>query len=182
MYLWSKEEGKFGKELPESEVPITDGTSVTGSRKRQVARWKNFIGPIPTGGSLQSRGPDSQDEQPKYSKANSTYYPKKFPPCPIHHSIFNSSSFTKPIHCEARPGFTNEAIPHYKAQTFPHGHLASITPCGQFQQKKRVLIAFAIPGCSNISNKRKLACLGHQRRSQNGKQMPRFCGQVVYKN
>ncbi|MBW0470365.1 hypothetical protein O181_010080 [Austropuccinia psidii MF-1] len=53
-YLWSDKDGPFGKELSVSEAPMPDGTSgyssLTGSRKREVSRWTNFGGPIPTGG------------------------------------------------------------------------------------------------------------------------------------
>ncbi|MBW0554626.1 hypothetical protein O181_094341 [Austropuccinia psidii MF-1] len=44
-YLWSKKDGPFGKELPVSDTPTPDATSwyfaLTGSRKRDVARWTN---------------------------------------------------------------------------------------------------------------------------------------------
>ncbi|MBW0508836.1 hypothetical protein O181_048551 [Austropuccinia psidii MF-1] len=46
-YLWSKKGGPFGKEFPVSEAPTLD---VTGSRKRDVARWTNVGGPTPVGG------------------------------------------------------------------------------------------------------------------------------------
>ncbi|MBW0495053.1 hypothetical protein O181_034768 [Austropuccinia psidii MF-1] len=53
-YLWSKKDGPFGKEFPASEAPTLDGTSgysaLTGSRQRDVARWTNAEGPIPTPG------------------------------------------------------------------------------------------------------------------------------------
>ncbi|MBW0464882.1 hypothetical protein O181_004597 [Austropuccinia psidii MF-1] len=53
-YLWSRKDGPFGKEFPVSEAPTLDGTSgysaLTGSRKRDVARWTNVGGPIPVGG------------------------------------------------------------------------------------------------------------------------------------
>ncbi|MBW0524752.1 hypothetical protein O181_064467 [Austropuccinia psidii MF-1] len=53
-YLWSRKDGPFGKELTVSEAPTPDGTSgfshLSGSRKRDVARWTNFGGPIPVGG------------------------------------------------------------------------------------------------------------------------------------
>ncbi|MBW0472657.1 hypothetical protein O181_012372 [Austropuccinia psidii MF-1] len=53
-YLWSKKDGRFGKELPVSEAPTLDGTlgysALTGSRQRDVARWANVGGPIPVGG------------------------------------------------------------------------------------------------------------------------------------
>ncbi|MBW0542729.1 hypothetical protein O181_082444 [Austropuccinia psidii MF-1] len=53
-YLWSTKDGPFGKELPVSEGPTTDGTSgysdLTGSRQRNVARWTNVGGPISVGG------------------------------------------------------------------------------------------------------------------------------------
>ncbi|MBW0548925.1 hypothetical protein O181_088640 [Austropuccinia psidii MF-1] len=49
-YLWSKKDRPFVKELPVSEAPTIDGTSgysaLTGSRKRDVARWTNVGGPI----------------------------------------------------------------------------------------------------------------------------------------
>ncbi|MBW0536069.1 hypothetical protein O181_075784 [Austropuccinia psidii MF-1] len=52
-YLWSKKYGTFGKEFPVSEAPTLDGTSVysalTGSRKRDVARWTNVGWPIQVG-------------------------------------------------------------------------------------------------------------------------------------
>ncbi|MBW0477981.1 hypothetical protein O181_017696 [Austropuccinia psidii MF-1] len=54
MYLWSKKDGPFGKEFPVFAAPTLDGTSgssaLTGSRKRDVARWTNVEGPIPAGG------------------------------------------------------------------------------------------------------------------------------------
>ncbi|MBW0545972.1 hypothetical protein O181_085687 [Austropuccinia psidii MF-1] len=46
-FLWSKKDGPFGKEFPVSEAPTLD---VTGSKKRDVARWTNVVGPIPVGG------------------------------------------------------------------------------------------------------------------------------------
>ncbi|MBW0557721.1 hypothetical protein O181_097436 [Austropuccinia psidii MF-1] len=53
-YLWSRNYGLFGKEVPVSEAPTPDGTSgfsnLTGSRQRDVARWTNVGGPIPVGG------------------------------------------------------------------------------------------------------------------------------------
>ncbi|MBW0560070.1 hypothetical protein O181_099785 [Austropuccinia psidii MF-1] len=53
-YLWSKKDGPFEKEFPVSEAPTLDGTlgysALTGSRKRDVARWTNAGGPIPVGG------------------------------------------------------------------------------------------------------------------------------------
>ncbi|MBW0505456.1 hypothetical protein O181_045171 [Austropuccinia psidii MF-1] len=53
-YLWSKKDGPFGKELPVSEAPTLDCNSgysaLTGSRKRDVARWTNVGGPMPVGG------------------------------------------------------------------------------------------------------------------------------------
>ncbi|MBW0531043.1 hypothetical protein O181_070758 [Austropuccinia psidii MF-1] len=53
-YSWSKKDGPFGKELPLSEAPTPDATSgysaLTGSRKRDVARWTNVGGPLPVGG------------------------------------------------------------------------------------------------------------------------------------
>ncbi|MBW0506862.1 hypothetical protein O181_046577 [Austropuccinia psidii MF-1] len=53
-YLWGKKDGPFGKEFPVSEAPTLDGTSgysaLTGSMKRDVARWTNVGGPIPAGG------------------------------------------------------------------------------------------------------------------------------------
>ncbi|MBW0507674.1 hypothetical protein O181_047389 [Austropuccinia psidii MF-1] len=53
-YLWSKKDGPLGKEFPVSEAPTPNGTSgysnLTGSRKRDVARWTNVGGPIPFGG------------------------------------------------------------------------------------------------------------------------------------
>ncbi|MBW0585402.1 hypothetical protein O181_125117 [Austropuccinia psidii MF-1] len=52
-YLWSKKDGTFGKEFPVSEAPTPDATSgysaLTGSRKRDVARWTNVRGPLPVG-------------------------------------------------------------------------------------------------------------------------------------
>ncbi|MBW0483388.1 hypothetical protein O181_023103 [Austropuccinia psidii MF-1] len=52
--LWSKTDGPFGKELPVSEAPTPNSNSgysnLTGSRKRDVARWKNVGGAIPVGG------------------------------------------------------------------------------------------------------------------------------------
>ncbi|MBW0503600.1 hypothetical protein O181_043315 [Austropuccinia psidii MF-1] len=49
-----KKDGPFGKEFPVSETPTPDGTpgysNLNGSRKRDVARWTNFGGPIPVGG------------------------------------------------------------------------------------------------------------------------------------
>ncbi|MBW0567155.1 hypothetical protein O181_106870 [Austropuccinia psidii MF-1] len=52
--FWSRKDGPFGKELPVSEEPTPDGTSVfsqvTCSRQRDVARWTNVGGPIPVGG------------------------------------------------------------------------------------------------------------------------------------
>ncbi|MBW0551263.1 hypothetical protein O181_090978 [Austropuccinia psidii MF-1] len=53
-YLWSRKDVPFGKEFPVSEAPTPDGTSgfsqLTGSRKRDVARWTSVGGPIPVGG------------------------------------------------------------------------------------------------------------------------------------
>ncbi|MBW0495233.1 hypothetical protein O181_034948 [Austropuccinia psidii MF-1] len=46
-HLWSKKDGPFGKEFPVSEASTLD---VTGSRKRDVARWTNVGRPIPVGG------------------------------------------------------------------------------------------------------------------------------------
>ncbi|MBW0492771.1 hypothetical protein O181_032486 [Austropuccinia psidii MF-1] len=46
-YLLSKKDGPFGNEFPVSEASTLD---VTGSRKRDVARWTNVGGPIPVGG------------------------------------------------------------------------------------------------------------------------------------
>ncbi|MBW0479837.1 hypothetical protein O181_019552 [Austropuccinia psidii MF-1] len=47
-------DGHFRKEFQVSEAATTDGTSgyssLTGDRKREVARWTNVGGPIPTGG------------------------------------------------------------------------------------------------------------------------------------
>ncbi|MBW0501639.1 hypothetical protein O181_041354 [Austropuccinia psidii MF-1] len=44
----------FWERFPVPEAPTSDGTSgyasLTGSRKREVARWTNVGGPIPTGG------------------------------------------------------------------------------------------------------------------------------------
>ncbi|MBW0571684.1 hypothetical protein O181_111399, partial [Austropuccinia psidii MF-1] len=52
-YLWSRKDGPFGKKFPVSEAPTPLGTSgisnLTGSRKRDVARWTNVGGPIPVG-------------------------------------------------------------------------------------------------------------------------------------
>ncbi|MBW0479864.1 hypothetical protein O181_019579 [Austropuccinia psidii MF-1] len=53
-YLWRKKDAPFGKEFPVSQVPTPDGNSeysnLTGSKKREVARWTNVGGPIPVGG------------------------------------------------------------------------------------------------------------------------------------
>ncbi|MBW0541174.1 hypothetical protein O181_080889 [Austropuccinia psidii MF-1] len=53
-YLWTKKNGPFGIQIPVSEALTPDGTSgyssLTGSRKREVERWTNVGGPIPTGG------------------------------------------------------------------------------------------------------------------------------------
>ncbi|MBW0466320.1 hypothetical protein O181_006035 [Austropuccinia psidii MF-1] len=53
-YLWSKKDGAFEKEFPAPEAPIPDGTSgyysLTGSRKRDLARCTNVGGPIPVSG------------------------------------------------------------------------------------------------------------------------------------
>ncbi|MBW0568865.1 hypothetical protein O181_108580 [Austropuccinia psidii MF-1] len=53
-YLWSRNDGPLGKEFPVSEALTPDGTSgfsqLTGSRKRDVARWTSIGGPIPVGG------------------------------------------------------------------------------------------------------------------------------------
>ncbi|MBW0564132.1 hypothetical protein O181_103847 [Austropuccinia psidii MF-1] len=53
-YLWSKKDGPFGNKFPVSEAPTPDGTSgfsqLTGSRKRDIARWTHVGGPIPVGG------------------------------------------------------------------------------------------------------------------------------------
>ncbi|MBW0527638.1 hypothetical protein O181_067353 [Austropuccinia psidii MF-1] len=53
-YFWSKEDWPFGKELPVSEAPTSDGTSgyssLTGSRKRDISRWTNVGATIPTDG------------------------------------------------------------------------------------------------------------------------------------
>ncbi|MBW0547650.1 hypothetical protein O181_087365 [Austropuccinia psidii MF-1] len=53
-YLWSRQDGPCGNEFPVPEAPTPDGTSgyshLTGSRKRDVARWTNVGGPIPVGG------------------------------------------------------------------------------------------------------------------------------------
>ncbi|MBW0526078.1 hypothetical protein O181_065793 [Austropuccinia psidii MF-1] len=53
-HLWSRKDGPFGQEFPISEEPTPDATSgfsqLTGSRKRDVARWTNVGGPIPVGG------------------------------------------------------------------------------------------------------------------------------------
>ncbi|MBW0574437.1 hypothetical protein O181_114152 [Austropuccinia psidii MF-1] len=53
-YLWSRKDGPFGKDFPVPEAPTADGTSgyshLTGSRKRDVARWTNVGRPIPVGG------------------------------------------------------------------------------------------------------------------------------------
>ncbi|MBW0562282.1 hypothetical protein O181_101997 [Austropuccinia psidii MF-1] len=53
-YLWSRKDGPFGKEFPVSEAPTPDRTLgyplVTGSSKRDVARWINVGGPITIGG------------------------------------------------------------------------------------------------------------------------------------
>ncbi|MBW0514058.1 hypothetical protein O181_053773 [Austropuccinia psidii MF-1] len=46
-YLWSKKDGPFGKDFPVSDAPTLD---VTGSRKRDVARWTHVGWPIPVGG------------------------------------------------------------------------------------------------------------------------------------
>ncbi|MBW0486991.1 hypothetical protein O181_026706 [Austropuccinia psidii MF-1] len=46
-YLWSKKDGSFGKVFPVSEAATPD---VTGSNKREVARWTNVGGPIHVGG------------------------------------------------------------------------------------------------------------------------------------
>ncbi|MBW0538123.1 hypothetical protein O181_077838 [Austropuccinia psidii MF-1] len=46
-YLWSKKDGSFGKVFPVSEAATPD---VTGSKKREVARWTNVGGPIQVGG------------------------------------------------------------------------------------------------------------------------------------
>ncbi|MBW0508787.1 hypothetical protein O181_048502 [Austropuccinia psidii MF-1] len=46
-YLWSKKDGPFGKEFPDSEAPTPD---VAGSRMRDVAQWTNVGGPITMGG------------------------------------------------------------------------------------------------------------------------------------
>ncbi|MBW0499612.1 hypothetical protein O181_039327 [Austropuccinia psidii MF-1] len=54
LFLWSKKDGPFGKELPVFAAPTPDGTSgysdLTSSRKRDVTRWTNVGGPIPVGG------------------------------------------------------------------------------------------------------------------------------------
>ncbi|MBW0517159.1 hypothetical protein O181_056874 [Austropuccinia psidii MF-1] len=39
----------FVKEFAVPETPTPDGTSVTGYRQREVARWTNVGGPIPAG-------------------------------------------------------------------------------------------------------------------------------------
>ncbi|MBW0546945.1 hypothetical protein O181_086660, partial [Austropuccinia psidii MF-1] len=53
-YLWSRNNGPFGKELTVSEAPTPDGTSgyshLTGSRQRDMVRWTNVGGPIRIGG------------------------------------------------------------------------------------------------------------------------------------
>ncbi|MBW0559833.1 hypothetical protein O181_099548, partial [Austropuccinia psidii MF-1] len=53
-HLWSRKDGPFGQEFPIPEEPTPDATSglsqLTGSRKRDVARWTNVGGPIPVGG------------------------------------------------------------------------------------------------------------------------------------
>ncbi|MBW0540568.1 hypothetical protein O181_080283 [Austropuccinia psidii MF-1] len=52
-YLWSKEDRPFGKEFPVSEGQTPNATSgysdLSGSRKRDVARWTNVGGSIPGG-------------------------------------------------------------------------------------------------------------------------------------
>ncbi|MBW0472673.1 hypothetical protein O181_012388 [Austropuccinia psidii MF-1] len=51
-YLWSKKEWKFGRESPVSEALTSDGTSGhSNCKQRDVARWTNVGGPIPSGGS-----------------------------------------------------------------------------------------------------------------------------------
>ncbi|MBW0576328.1 hypothetical protein O181_116043 [Austropuccinia psidii MF-1] len=45
-YLWSKKDGPFGIELPDTKAPTPD---VNGSRQRDVARWTHVGGPIPVG-------------------------------------------------------------------------------------------------------------------------------------
>ncbi|MBW0470920.1 hypothetical protein O181_010635 [Austropuccinia psidii MF-1] len=61
-YLWSKKDGPFGKKFPVSEAPTPYGTSghssLTGSRQREVARWTNVEGLIPTGGTPISSSSD----------------------------------------------------------------------------------------------------------------------------
>ncbi|MBW0564923.1 hypothetical protein O181_104638 [Austropuccinia psidii MF-1] len=53
-HLWSRKDRPFGNEFPISEEPTPNATSgfsqLTGSRKRDVARWTNVGGPIPVGG------------------------------------------------------------------------------------------------------------------------------------
>ncbi|MBW0508166.1 hypothetical protein O181_047881 [Austropuccinia psidii MF-1] len=53
-HLWSRKDGPFGQEFPIPEEPTPDATTgfsqLTGSRQRDVARWKNVGGPIPISG------------------------------------------------------------------------------------------------------------------------------------
>ncbi|MBW0489714.1 hypothetical protein O181_029429 [Austropuccinia psidii MF-1] len=54
-YLWSKKDGRFGKEFPVYEAPTPD---VTGCKHREFARWTTVGGPIPIGGSEELDGED----------------------------------------------------------------------------------------------------------------------------
>ncbi|MBW0514656.1 hypothetical protein O181_054371 [Austropuccinia psidii MF-1] len=49
--LVEQEGWPLSKECSVSEAPTPDGTSVAGSRQREVARWTKFKGPISTGDS-----------------------------------------------------------------------------------------------------------------------------------
>ncbi|MBW0485594.1 hypothetical protein O181_025309 [Austropuccinia psidii MF-1] len=146
-YLWRNNDGPFRKDFPVSEAPTPDYTSgysnfeygeflyqieylyleiVTGSRKREVARWTNVGGPIPVDG----RPIDSISEAP-ISRINTEGLVKRIrqitnsPPDPdsegsheldgeevevVHNSAGHQSS-TSPSHPPSKI-FQSQIIPH----------------------------------------------------------------------
>ncbi|MBW0532136.1 hypothetical protein O181_071851 [Austropuccinia psidii MF-1] len=112
-YLWSKNDGNFGKEFPVSEAPAPDGTSgysnLTGFRQREVARWTYVRGPILVGG----RPIYSSSEAP-ISRINTEGVVKRIrkiansPPDPnceeveVVHSSAGQKSSTSPSHPPAK--------------------------------------------------------------------------------
>ncbi|MBW0464731.1 hypothetical protein O181_004446 [Austropuccinia psidii MF-1] len=69
-YLWSKQDGSFDKEFPVSGAPTP---YVTGSRKRDVARWTNAGEPIAVGGRDELDGEEGEVAHNSICNQSSTF-------------------------------------------------------------------------------------------------------------